>query len=332
MDSWLIVLIVATVVTLLVLGRILDENITQPYHAKEGFTGEAGAKEVSFDDVKGAVPESSGTVQWLDNEALYDSFYASVYDQLTQGSVRTQAEVGLMLHEWTKQGEDLKTFEVLDVGCGTGIATAALAKIGCKKVVGMDASEAMIQQAKTVTIPQSTLTEEQKGKIQWLMKDAMHPSAAKAGEFSHTFLMYFTVYYIGDKEALFRNLFFWTKPGGKLVIGVVNKHKFDPLLDSASPFSFSLQKYSKQRLTKSEVAFTNFKYTGEFDLQDPGAEYRETFRFPNKTIRRQRHTFRMEDINTIVGYAKAAGWTYTGFVDLVTVGFEYGYHLHFRKS
>ena len=325
MDGWIVFLILFTIGALFYLGRKLEQNLTDSLQA-EGFTSETGAS------VKGAVKESSGTVQWLDNDDLYDSFYASVYDQLTQGSVRTQAEVGLMLHEWTKKGEELKQFEVLDLGCGTGIASAALAKIGCKKVVGLDKSEAMIHQAKSNTIPQSTLTEEQKEVLTWRTQDMMNPSACSAGEFSHIFLMYFTVYYVGDKEALFRNCFLWTKPGGRLVISVVNKHKFDPLLDSASPFSFSIQKYAKERITKSEVSFNNFKYTGEFNLQDPQAEYRETFRFKDQTVRRQRHTFRMEDINKIVGLAKVAGWTYTGFVDLVTVGFEYGYHLHFRKA
>lgn len=323
MEIWVLVFFVLIVGTLFTIRRMVDENITIPY---------AASLTEGFETVAGAVKESSGTVQWLDNDKLYDSFYASVYDQLTQGSTRTQAEVGLMLHEWTKQGEELKNFEVLDIGCGTGIAAASLAKIGCKRVVGLDKSEAMIHQAKTVTIPQSTLTQEQKGVLSWLTADAMNSTAVAGGEFSHAFLMYFTLYYIGDKEALFRNIFYWVKPGGALVISVVNKHKFDPLLDSASPFAFSLQKYTKERLTKSEVDFNNFKYTGEFDLQDPAAEFRETFRFKDQTIRRQRHTFRMEDVNQIVGMAKAAGWSYKGFVDLVSVGFEYAYHLHFRKS
>ncbi len=41
------------------------------------------------------------TDKYLENDELFDTFYASVYDQLAQGSVRTQAEIGLLLHEWT---------------------------------------------------------------------------------------------------------------------------------------------------------------------------------------------------------------------------------------
>lgn len=295
---------------------------------KEGFQG--GDND---ENVPNAVDEKSGIIKYLDNSDLYDEFYASVYDQLTQGSARTQAEVGLMLHEWTKRGDDLKTFEILDGGCGTGIAVTALGKMNVKRVVGLDASEAMIKQAETVTQAQSTLTQEQLKLIQWRRGDLIDPSACAAGEFTHAFLMYFTIYYFADKETLFRNLYLWIKPGGRLCVSVVNKHKFDPLLESATGWtSFSLQKYSKDRITKSEVIFNRFTYTGEFDLHDPSAEFRETFRFKTGRIRRQRHTFKMEDMNQIVGFAKVAGWNYLGFVDLTPIGFEYGYHLHFKKA
>jgi SAM-dependent methyltransferase len=319
MDTWLMLLGIFIVLALVYLQKVIQTNIIQPFALQEG-----------FEDIQGAVDESKGVIQYMDNEQLYDSFYAGVYDQLTQGSVRTQAEVGLMLHEWTKRGEDIQTFQVLDGGCGTGIAVAALAKMDVKKVVGIDKSKAMLEQAKSVVIPQSTLTEEQKEKITWREGDLIDPSICSAGEFTHAFLTYFTIYYFGDKEALLRNIFLWTKPGGRLAIQVVNKHKFDPMLESAAPWmGFSLQKYSKERVTKSEVTFDKFKYTGEFDLQDPLAEFRETFRFNNNKIRRQKHTFKMEDINTIVGFAKAAGWKYDGFTDLTKLSAEYFYLLHF---
>jgi ubiquinone/menaquinone biosynthesis C-methylase UbiE len=294
---------------------------------EEGFQGGE-----SDELVQGATDESSGIVKYLDSNELYDDFYASVYDQLTQNSIRTQAEVGLMLHEWTKRGEEYKTFDVLDVGCGTGIASVALAKVGVKKITGLDASDAMLKQAETVTQAQSTLTSEQSKHLEWRKGNAIDPSVVAPAEFTHAFLMYFTLYYFADKEALFRNLYLWIKPGGRLCISVVNKHKFDPMLESSAPFvAFSLQKYSKQRVTKSEVVFNRFTYSGDFDLQDPLAEFRETFRFKSGKIRRQKHSLKMEDMNQIVGYAKLAGWNYSGFVDLTPVGFEYAYHLHFRK-
>jgi hypothetical protein len=146
-------------------------------------------------------------------------------------------------------------------------------------------------------------------------------------------MLYFTIYYFNDKETVFRNLFFWTKPGGRLVVHVVNKHKFDPMLESAAPWlGFSLQKYSESRIKKSEVVFNKFKYVGEFDLEDPQAEFRETFRFNDGKVRRQRHSFRMEDMTQIVEFATKAGWDYLGYADLGPISLEYMYHLHFRHA
>ena len=330
-QHWYILLVLIVLLVLQVFSSILDTSIVRPYtesreSVKEGF--ESGADEES--SVAHARDETQGMVKWLDNKELYDKFYASVYDQLTQGSVRTQAEVGLMLHEWTKRGDDLKNFEVLDAGCGTGIGSAALAKMGVKRSVGLDSSKDMLKRCEAV-LKESTLTEEQKNHVEWRQADLIDPSACSGGEFTHACMLYFTVYYFADKETVFRNLFFWIKPGGKMVVHVVNKHKFDPMLESSAPWlGFSLQKYSDTRIKKSEVVFNKFKYTGEFDLQDPLAEFRETFRFKDGKVRRQKHTFRMEDMNVIVGYAKAAGWDYVGNTDLTPIGFEYAFHLHFK--
>jgi SAM-dependent methyltransferase len=325
---WLLLVFFITLLILYVFNTILFENIIFPY--METKNGKEGFEDIT--DVPGLVEESGGIMRWMSHEELYDPFYAQIYDQLTQGSVRNQAEIGLILHEWTKQGDKLENFEVLDGGCGTGIACAALAKMGVKTVVGLDNSKAMLKQCE-VTLQQSTLTDEQKQHIVWKQGDLMDPGACTGGQVSHAILLYFTIYYFPDKETVFRNLFYWIRPGGRLVVHVVNKHKFDPMLESSAPWlGFSLQKYSDTRIKKSEVVFNKFKYTGEFDLQDPIAEFREVFHFKNGKVRRQKHIFRMEDMNDIVELAKTAGWTYIGYTDLTPISFEYAYHLHFRHS
>jgi 2-polyprenyl-3-methyl-5-hydroxy-6-metoxy-1,4-benzoquinol methylase len=82
----------------------------------------------------------------------------------------------------------------LDAGCGTGIATVSLAKMNVKRVVGLDKSKAMIKQARDSTLPQTTLTDEQKKLIEWRTSDLADPSVGAAGEFSHAILLYFTIY------------------------------------------------------------------------------------------------------------------------------------------
>lgn len=268
---------------------------------------------------------------YLSNDELYDEFYASVYDQLTQNIRMTQQKVLWIVNEWKKSGMKMEYIDVLDAGCGTGVGCVALAKMDVRSVLGVDKSKAMLERAKTVTLPQSTLSEVQKQRVTFRQGDLMNPSALGGGAVTHAVCLYFSIYYLQDKDAFFRNMFLWVKPGGELVVEVVNKYKFDPMLDSASPWmGFSLQKYSKERVTESKVTFDKFEYAGKFDLQDPGAEFRETFRFKDGSVRRQRHRFAMPPINEISKMAQSAGWTYTKFLDLTMIGFEYSYLLFFR--
>lgn len=296
-------------------------------------------------DIKGP---SSGSVEgftssaeeskykWLSNDELYDDFYASVYDLLVQPSNRTQFEISFLLSRWKfneQPNGSLKSLCIADLGCGTGVSAAALAKSGIGRVVAIDKSAQMIDFAKKANLPSTVLTEEQKSAIEFRERDLLDPSAARGSEFDAAVALYFTIYYMRDMDGFFRNCALWIKPGGFLAVQVVNKYKFDPMLDSASPFIFSLQRYSEQRATKSAVKFDKFDYEGVFDLDEEAnnaAEFRETFRFKDGTVRRQRHNFYMYDIAAIVKKAKAAGWTYQGYIDQEKQGFAYSYLLMFK--
>lgn len=260
---------------------------------------------------------------FLTNDSLYDSFYASVYDQLTQQQTRTAAKVALIFQEWQKKAWKPEQMVVLDAGCGTGVACAAFAKMKVKQVLALDKSDAMLEVAKFGNQKNPTVT--------FRKADLQNPSACSGGEVTHVACLYFTLYYLPDKEAFFRNLYLWVKPGGEIAIEVVNKYKFDPMLESASPLvGFSMQKYSKKRLTESKVVFDKFTYTGRFDLYDPAAEFTETFRFKDGKLRRQKHKLTMPTMEELVKMGQAAGWTYVKFTDLIVVGFEYSYLLYFR--
>jgi len=282
----------------------------------EGFTGASSDAEVS-------------RTVWFENDELFDEFYASVYDNLTQLSGRYPQELALILHQWKKTAST-DEMDVLDVGCGTGIASVLLAKMGVHSIVGLDKSEAMLRRARNVVLPAMALSQEKKDSVTFLQGDMNQQATFTAGQFSNAVVLFFVIYYSVDKEGLFQNLFHWIRPGGSIAIEVVNKYKFDPMLEAASPFvGVSLQKYTKERITKSKVEFDRFSYEAEFDLQDPAAEFRETFRFADKSVRRQRHTLNMTDIKDIVHLAQTAGWKYEGNIDLVTAGFEYAYVLLF---
>jgi SAM-dependent methyltransferase len=278
----------------------------------------------------GAMTESDKTrVIWFENDELYDEFYSTVYDSLTQLAGRYPQEITLIMHQWKKK-VNADSMDILDCGSGSGMATVMFAKQGVNSIVGLDRSDAMLRRARDVTLIAADLPKAKKESVSFIKGDMNIEGTFKPGQFSHAALLFFTIYYSKDTVGVFNNLYSWIRPGGELAIEVVNKYKFDPLLEAASPFTgLTVQKYSKKRVTKSVVDFDKFSYEAEFDLQDPVAEFREVFRFKDKSIRRQRHTLTMRDISDIVHYAQTAGWKYNGYIDLVTAGFEYAYILMF---
>jgi SAM-dependent methyltransferase len=329
-DTWqtvvLVTVLLMTISALFVfsIDKLTTYNVT---NIKEGFISESGeANKTSESEA------TTSKYEWLTNEDLFDDFYASVFTKLTQNEKLIQAETAICMDEFTKNTPKDQLI-ILDAGCGIGIGTTSFAKQGAGQVVGIDKSQAMVRYAKGTTIPSTTLNDLQKQNMEIRQFDLMGPGAAAAAEFTHAVLLYFTVYYFRDLETLFRNLALWVKPGGSLVIEVVNKYKFEPILDSSNPWvGFSPQKYTKERVTKSKVVFDKFDYEADFELNDPKAEFRETFRFKDGSVRRQKHTLYMPSMPDIIKKAQNNGWTYSKYVDLTSISFPYGYLLFFSRN
>lgn len=256
-----------------------------------------------------------GDVIVLGNDHLYDEFYAKVYDMLVDGDVRHDAETTLTL-TWAKSFRpEVETIHVLDMGSGTGHQVDLFLKAGVGKAVGADASDAMVAQARRL-FP----------KNDYRVQDVEQLGNFAAGEFNLITLYYFTYYYLKDPVAMFRNAFQLLEPGGCLVIHLVNREKFDPILEAASPFiAFSVQKYSKERITRSKVSFDKFDYEADFDIQGANCEFQEEFAFKNGKIRRQTQRMTMPKMEQVVGLAEQNGFTYKQFVDMTAIGYEYQY-------
>ena len=261
-----------------------------------------------------ANPNAADTVI-LGNEHLFDAFYAKVYDEVIDGGVREETEVTFTLN-WAKTFRpETKLLQVLDVGSGTGGAVDLFRKAGCAKAVGLDASDAMVAAARA-KYPKSD----------YRVGDVELVGQFSAGEFNLATMYYFTLYYIRDRTSAFRNLFNWLQPGGCLVLHLVNREKFDPILEAASPFvAFSVQKYSKDRVTRSKVIFDKFTYEADFQLEGPTAEFREHFTFKDGKERKQVHHLRMPTMEEVVAEAEQNGFLFKQFIDLTPIGYEYQY-------
>jgi len=273
-------------------------------------------------DLEGIEPFASGNgevAQHID-DTCYDAFYAKVYDYLVQPLARAPMEtkVSLEFAEKTKPRSELR---IADIGSGTGIHVELFAREGVRSVVGFDKSEHMVAEAKR-RFPTR----------EFVVGDASVATMATADQFDMVTMFYFTVYMVPERTQMLRNIYLWLAPGGVFVCHIVNKVKFDPVLEAASPFvGFSVQKYADSRVTKSAVTFEEFDYVGDFQLNGSRAVYEEVFKFKDGRVRRHEQRVWMPNIDLLVGEITAAGFKYAHHADLTAIGYEYNYLFFFQK-
>ena len=246
------------------------------------------------------------------NAQVYDDFYADVYDYLVFNNLKDDFEVGEIINRTTPTSESV----ILDIGCGTGHHVAKLADNGLT-VVGIDLSPSMIRKAKE-NYPQ----------YNFMVGDVLREDEFKPRSFTHILCLYFTIYYIEDKQRFYNHCYEWLQPGGHLIIHLVNRDKFDPILPTANGlFIVSPQKYAKKRITHSKVTFNEFVYNADFQLPAGSdvATFNEKFKFNDGKVRKQEHTLYMEPQTTIINYAQDAGFIIQGNIDLVNCAYEYQY-------
>lgn len=241
---------------------------------------------------------------------IYDDFYVDFYDDLLLDQVKNDFEVGEI-----KRLIKIKSINrVLDIGSGTGRHVDLLNKEGYK-AEGLDKSKAMVKYSKA-KYPELTFKE----------GDALEAMLYPQDSFSTVTCLYFTIYYIKNKNSFLQNCYNWLMPGGSLVLHLVNRDKFDPILNVADPLHLvSAQKYSTKRITTSTVKFKDFQYKAKFDLDNQNnlAEFNEIFKDDKtKHIRQNSHKLHMETQKHILGLAKNIGFILHGKIDMVSAQYQ----------
>lgn len=262
------------------------------------------------------------TFEGQEDSEVWDSFYAKVYDTLFYTKQRIEWELAQIDDKVLSKWPTTKT-KVLDLGSGTGFHAAHFLNNGVP-YIGIDESPHMVERARS-KVPDA----------KFIVGDFTTPTTFSPESFSHILCMFFTVYST-DSKILFRNAYSWLKAGGYFVVHAVDPEKFDPILDAASPFPvFSLQKYSKKRITKSEVQFDGFLYKASFHKkpEEQDAYFEEIFEFTDesKKPRRHRHNMIMPPVEELITEAESMGFVLEEKIDMVPIQWEYQYLLIFRK-
>ena len=284
-------------IALLLILMVFFKSVNVPHATRENF-------------------EQRETFTFIKGKEIYDDFYANIYDHLVYNNVKTDYEIGQIINSTTPSSQSV----ILDVGCGTGHHVAKLNEKNLQ-VIGIDVSPAMIKAAK-----------EKYPSHKFQVGDALNSGQFAPSSFTHILCLYFTIYYFKDKRYFFDNCMEWLMPGGYLIIHLVDKQNFDPILPPGNPlYIVSPQKYAKKRITKTKVTFNDFVYHSNFDLNGNIATFDEKFKFNDGKTRRQEQTLYMEDTQVILTIAQQCGFTLLSKIVLVKCAYEFQYLYVFVK-
>jgi SAM-dependent methyltransferase len=242
--------------------------------------------------------------------AVYDDFYADVYNYLVLNSVKNDYEVGTIIDNATPSQKSI----IADIGSGNGHEVAKLSSLGLD-IIGVDISPEMVQKAKK-NYPVFA--------DKFKLGNALDGNLFKNNSLTHILCLHFTIYYMENKMQFFHNCMKWLMPGGHLIIHLIDKYKVNPILPSENPLYAVSPAKSQGQIATKQLVLNDLMYNSNFKLHD------EKINFNDGELRQQPRIY-MEDLPSIVNIAQDIGFVLHAKFDMVKYGYEYQYLYVFVK-
>jgi ubiquinone/menaquinone biosynthesis C-methylase UbiE len=197
------------------------------------------------------------------NSDLYDADYVNIYDSVTYDVRRVNFDVTHIMKTVNNSSS------ILDIGSGTGHHVHEFNEKGVQ-AIGIDKSSAMVNYAKRYP-------------HRYLQGNALHMTLFHADMFSHILCLYYTFYYIKNKDQFLQNVYKWLMPGGLFFVHLSDKCNYgtSTLVD---------KEFTYKTIIKNNQVYETIK--------------RDTI------IRRNEHTFYMENIPFIRQLFDQLGFNY----------------------
>ena len=241
--------------------------------------------------------------------AVFDDFYATIYDAIAYDEVKNTYEIGEIINKTSPDSESI----ILDIGSGLGHNVVALTDSGLK-AYGIDFSEDMVK-ASSKSHPQCT----------FLNADVLDTMSVAPESVTHILCLDKTMYYIKDKRRFFQNCMSWLAPGGYLAVHLVNKDRFNPVMQKQATMDILALRTGRQLETRSKL--DGLTYKGKYEVfPNDIAVYKEIFidDVTQKT-RQNNHILFMEPQKKILEQARDAGFIMLAQIDMLHLGYDYQY-------
>jgi SAM-dependent methyltransferase len=231
-----------------------------------------------------------------------DEFYSNNYEKIHKPKTHLLEEIDLILKTTQVSLQDV----ILDIGSNTGYVVNELTQRGYN-IYGLTSSPQLSNYCKT-KYPDAIVK----------YGDILNSMEYDKGVFTHIFALYYTIYNFKDKSAIFRNCYSWMKPGGYLVIHLVDVQKFDittPIAKDVIFGSIQKQHHAKNiqkethRTTEYEVDLIDMNYKSSYNFNNNEVVVIETMKDKmTDKIRQNEKTLYMEPIEQILKLAQQCGF------------------------
>ena len=252
------------------------------------------------------------------NKNIYDDFYVNIYDDLFYNKIKNEYEVGTILNSEGPTEESV----VLDVGCGTGHHVNILASNDVD-VIGIDESAAMINKAR-----------ENFPTLEFRQENVLNRDIFEKSSFTHISCFNFTIYHFDNKREFFENCYYWLKPGGFLIVNLVDKKTFDPILQLGNPYEVLGKKNVEKYGNETRVKLLRYDYKSNFEIypNDDTAVFNERIKNVKTGERRKQELFLyMPTQKKILNEAKSTGFIMEGQYDMSTINVHSQYIYTLKK-
>lgn len=237
-----------------------------------------------------------------------DDFYCNNYEKIHKPKTHLLQQIDLILKTTQASSDDT----ILDIGSNTGYLVNELTRSGYN-IYGLTSSIHFSDYCKN-KYPDAIIK----------FGNILNPMEYDKCVFTHLFALYYTIYNFKDKYTIFTNCYSWMKPGGYLVIHLVDVKKFDittPIAKDVIFGSIQKQHYAKtksqspspSRVTEYEVDLIDMKYKSLYNFNNLASTNEvvviETMqdKMTNK-IRQNEKILYMESMEQILQIAQQCGF------------------------
>lgn len=246
--------------------------------------------------------------------SLYDNFYASVYDKLSNTTIDSPFEIGTILNSTHPTSQSI----ILDVGCRTGSRVSKLSEQNLE-VIGIDVSPFMIKKS-LMNYPDH----------KFIVGNALNVGQFQPLSFTHILCLDRIIYTFKDKRQLVNNFIDWLMPGGYFILHVVDVDSYNPV-SNKTKLPIIVTTGSKPSKPSKKIKTKHFDYTSNYTLDNNIGTIIEKFQFKNGNVRKQEQQLFMEDKEIILTIVQQCGFTLQSIVDVMNSGYGKQYIYIFVK-